>query len=455
MFENQSLDQQQIEKDTNANNLLADVQDFRTVLPALDTSNSMPAGCRRSQVEQLDLKSPFPAEKNAEKIKLSETESLPPIDGKVTDITGRGITDRFGVTATDLGVSIIGPDGKLVSVFGDTFSGDRVGEGDWRSPVALKGSGDADHKIQFDAAVGADSQYAKQIFDYKHEDPRKGGEISTIIPDDLLRVGDKMYMHGIVNQGFGNVIRTGIWESADNGKSWELKTEFPGGMDKGYSQCWSWDYNPDDGYVYIASTGFQRDKGIVLHRVRPEDITNPAKYSGWGFANGKWSWDQEPTCVTPPGETWGELSLRRLGSGQWLLGGFLASEYALGYRTIGSPTADLYKTPLQLPVVGSRWENEDHAHNRVAQLYGGFILPGSKLDEAGGVGLVVSQWNTSKGQPYKAMQFTVTLQNTIGKATPEPEPKNPTVHEDRPVYNNDEYVRFRRQMEQEALKARK
>jgi hypothetical protein len=58
-------------------------------------------------------------------------------EGKVADITGPGITDRWGVTCADLGASVIAPNGTLVSAFGDTFSGNRVGEGDWRSPVIL------------------------------------------------------------------------------------------------------------------------------------------------------------------------------------------------------------------------------------------------------------------------------------------------------------------------------
>ncbi len=70
--------------------------------------------------------------------------------------------------------------------------------------------------------------------------------------------------------------------------------------------------------------------------------------------------------------------------------------------------------PLQLPVIGSAWDAEDHADNRVAQLYGGYVLPDSKLNVAGGVGLVVSQWNTTTGWPYRAMQFRVTLRDTTG-----------------------------------------
>ena len=60
--------------------------------------------------------------------------------GKMADLTGPGISDRWGVTATDLGAAVRAPDGKLVAVFGDTFSGNKVGVGDWRSPVVLIGT---------------------------------------------------------------------------------------------------------------------------------------------------------------------------------------------------------------------------------------------------------------------------------------------------------------------------
>jgi hypothetical protein len=340
--------------------------------------------------------------------------------GKVADITGPGITDRWGVVCADLGASVLAPDGALVSVFGDTFSGNRVGHGDWRSPVILIGTGDAAHGISYQRAGGGDPDYARQLWHYPHRTAPSGRirrGISTVIPSDLLRVDDALYLHAIVNRGFGNVVWTEIWTSDDCGISWRHlgdQATFPGGMHHGYAQCWSWDYDPDDGWVYVVSTGFQRDKGIILKRVRPPDIGDMSKYSGWGHANGRWSWGNEPTPITPEGETWGELSLRRLRAGKWVLGGFLSSQYALGYRIIDAPTAVSDET-LQLPVVGSAWNAEDHANNRVAQLYGGYVLPGSRLDVAGGVGLVVSQWNTAHGWPYKAMQFRATLRDTTGQ----------------------------------------
>lgn len=335
--------------------------------------------------------------------------------GKVNDLTGPGLTDRFGAMCTDLGASVRAADGTLVSVFGDTFSGNRVGSGDWRSPVILIGTGDATHPIVYTRAGGADPRYARQLWRYRHRTTpgllRRG--ISTVIPSDLLRVGDTLYLHAIVNQGLGNVRWTQVWRSDDNGVSWYhlgKAAKFKAGLYSGYAQCWSWDYDPTDGWVYVVSTGFQRNKGLILRRVRPESVGDQSAYLAW--ADG--GWGAEAAVITPPGETWGELSLRRLDCGRWVLGGFLSSRYALGYRVVAAPTDDLTKVPVQRPVRGCEWDSEDHTRCRVAQLYGGYLLPGSRVDVEGGVGLVVSQWNTARGWPYRVMQFRVTLSDTSG-----------------------------------------
>jgi hypothetical protein len=171
-------------------------------------------------------------------------------DGKLADITGPGITDRWGVTSTDLGASILAPNGKLVSVFGDTFSGAKVGQGEWRSPVILIGTGDARQHIVYERAGGDDPNWARQLWDYIHDDANTGwkrGGISTVLPSDLLRIDDAMYLHVMVNHEFPNVIWTEIWKSDDNGLSWRHmgdKAKFPADLHGGHAQCWSWDYDP-------------------------------------------------------------------------------------------------------------------------------------------------------------------------------------------------------------------
>lgn len=77
---------------------------------------------------------------------------------------------------------MIAPNGKLVSVFGDTFSGRKVGQGDWRAPVALIGTGDADHEIVYERAGGEDPNYARQLWRYVHDDPPPAGPAAASAP---------------------------------------------------------------------------------------------------------------------------------------------------------------------------------------------------------------------------------------------------------------------------------
>lgn len=229
-----------------------------------------------------------------------------------------------------------------------------------------------------------------------------------MIPSDLLRVEQMLYLHAIVNRGFGHVAWTEIWQSADNGVSWHnVGTRFAARLHRGHAQCWSWDYDPEDGWVYVVSTGFQRDKGVILQRVRPAHLgilaSTPAGAIAASAAHGA-----APGSGHPTRRDLGELSLRRLAPRTWVLGGFISSHYALGYRVLESPAADLAGARLQLPLLGCGWEDEDHARG-IAQLYGGYVLPRSRVDHPGGVGLMVSQWHTARGWPYRAMQFRATL----------------------------------------------
>jgi hypothetical protein len=108
----------------------------------------------------------------------TERDRIPLLDGKVVDLKGPGLTDCWGVTSTDLGASVVAPNGKLVSVFGDTFSGRRVGDGERHSPVVLIGIGDADHEIVYERAGGSDPDFAHQLWHYSSwgwDGPRWGG----------------------------------------------------------------------------------------------------------------------------------------------------------------------------------------------------------------------------------------------------------------------------------------
>ncbi len=160
----------------------------------------------------------------------------------------------------------------------------------------------------------------------------------------------------------------------------------------------SWEQGVD-GYVYVFSTGFQRDKGLLLQRVPADRLADPAGWEGWGYRDGEWAWGNPPT-VALTGEH-GELCLRRI-EGRWLLAFFDARGYRIDVVILDSPTANLDRAQRETLVHGTSWGTENHAQGRVAQPYGGYLVPGSTLED---LHLVVSQWNTATNWPYRAMQF--------------------------------------------------
>ena len=216
-----------------------------------------------------------------------------------------------------------------------------------------------------------------------------------------------------------NVIWTEIWSIGRQryhlASTWASRPKFPAGLHDGHAQLWSWDYDPDDGWVYVVSTGFQRNKGIILRRVRPADIGDRSRYEAGGAwaAGGRGATTPHrsrrpvrPGASCRSADSDGAVGARRLS--------VVAVRARLpdARRAVLSP---LTSAPLQTPVVGCAWDDENHIDCRVAQLYGGYLLPGSRLDAPGGVGLVVSHWNTRRGWPYRVMQFRTTLHDTASR----------------------------------------
>ena len=116
---------------------------------------------------------------------------------KVRDLTGPGVTTRFGMEGTDLGICARTPSGRTLAVFGDTFAGpgmgapfvgtphpglahcspttdERPGPGnpDWRSPVGLfSDTRSPSSGLEWVEAAGpGPGDYAGQLVDYVHCD---------------------------------------------------------------------------------------------------------------------------------------------------------------------------------------------------------------------------------------------------------------------------------------------
>lgn len=304
---------------------------------------------------------------------------------------------QYGIGATDLGIPARTPDGRMLFMFGDTWA-DTVGGANWRSPVALYSSTTnlaAGVTFNGSAGAGANTQgVAPQLWYYPHD-----AYFTTVIPSDVITIGSRMYLHAIVNgPHFGAVRWTELWKSDDSGATWQhTGLKFPADMAGGKFQCITWGEG-NDGYVYIYGTGFQRDKGIVLYRVPSNNMTSLSAYQAWGW-DGSWGWGKPVTEVLPG--SFGEMCLRPLG-GKWILVWFNAAAYRIDAMVLNTPTDNLYTAPKTTLLTGTNWGTEDASH--VAQLYGGYIIPGSTLSD---LHLSVSQWNTANNSVYHSEQFRV------------------------------------------------
>lgn len=333
---------------------------------------------------------------------------------KIADLTGPGLTDAYGVGGTDLGIVTTAPDGRLVAVFGDTFDHAGVGGPGWRSPVVLFADpASGTRGLRWTGCCGS-PDYARQIIPHPRVGWLRGRRISTILPADVITVGDTMYLHVMANRGLGNVLWSEVVASTDNGVTWERTgCEWPGTHHEGLFQQLTW-CQGDDGYVYAYTTGFQRNAGLLLHRVPAEKITDPDAWEPWGFADERWAWGNPPT-ITIPGAL-GELNLRRVpgpdGQLHWLLTFFNSGDYRIESLLLDRPNADLHRAPRTTVLEGCAWGDEDHPHGRVAQLYGGYVVPGSTLSD---LHLVVSQWNTATNWPYRSMQFRTDVSELLGQ----------------------------------------
>jgi hypothetical protein len=297
--------------------------------------------------------------------------------------------------ATDLGAPALTPDGRILFIFGDTFEEAVVGGGFWRSPVGLFADPERplDDGIRWTGAVGGET--AEQLVPYEHDE----NPVSTILPGDVITVGETMHLWMMVNHGFGTVAATEIWTSEDSGETWQRSAEmFAGDHADGFMQQCTWALHPEDGHVYLLTTGFQRDKGAILSRVPADAILDPAAYETWGRSGEGWDWGGEAEPVLE-GQV-GEMCLRIV-EDTWVLTWFNAGEYRVDILSAASPTEIAGSTPLTL-LHGGEWGKEKN--DVVAQLYGPYIVPGSTLET---MHLVCSQWHTGPDWPYHVEQYRI------------------------------------------------
>ncbi|HEX5144797.1 MAG TPA: DUF4185 domain-containing protein [Mycobacterium sp.] len=302
-------------------------------------------------------------------------------------IAGTGSpTGALGAGGTDL--CEISPGGQ-VALAGDTFSGDGAFQGSWSPSMGLHvRPGTLNGNIQFDRSFGGNGTL--------YAEPRSPVMGSSQLPAGTVQVFGIDY--ALVAR-VANLIPTDtrLVRIDPNGPNWPT---VPGSwrdaswQDGNETQISG--YQAPDGWVYIVADGFARNHTLRLYRCPAANFTDRNTWHAWGMVDGgpNWGWDVAPTPLN--GDLYGELSLRLI-EGKAVLSGFNASTLSVEVRVADDVTQ-----------VAAPWTPRTvvATQETLPQNYGGYIVPGSTLDQAV---ILVSQWHTATGNPYNVQQFVVNL----------------------------------------------
>lgn len=333
------------------------------------------------------------------------TPVLPPLaPGQVVRIgpvAGTGTPTRdFGIGATDLCEFMDFP-AELLQICGDSFAGQGVGFGRWFTPVALRVAVDSVNDpqgIRYTGVRGVDVPLLA--------DPAPSG--ASQLPAGVVQINRQNYL--MVTTTRSLVPQSSRLVKAEVGRSgWATVpgTVRPADYLDGTQTQISGYYDPiptaesPRGWVYIVTNSFDRTAAVRLYRVAPQWFTDRSRWQGWSAG---WSGTAAPLW---PDQV-GEMNLRQI-DGKAVLSYFNASTGDMEIRVAQDPTG-LGTAPVTTVVRAGDWPEPPEllvpGDNRLAQPYGGYISPGSTLDE---VRVLVSQWNTTPRNraPYRVIQFAV------------------------------------------------
>jgi hypothetical protein len=329
-------------------------------------------------------------------LKPGEVRDLGPIAG-----TG-GIPGIPGIGAADLGevVEVPGQPGKFLAIFGDSFSGNKVGEGEHYRSVAVPVTFDADGRPHFGAPLTGAEGSGRELFPI----PTEAKGVTDTLPSGTITLGDKTYMMVTGTKDDLKPVASWLVEvNGDPGRGWTMVPGSYRGAGEAPTQVSG--YKGTDGKVYIAADSFDRSGRVTMYRADPGDVFNRGNWQPWTGKDWGQPWER-PAPVS--NDRYGELSFREIG-GKPVLSGFNVD--AQGGRVevrVGDSPANIFGPTSPPPTVVAQ-NGDEHAPKYVHQPYGGYILPGSTLDN---LKLFVSEWNTAKdvnnnpiGAPYDTREF--------------------------------------------------
>jgi hypothetical protein len=331
-----------------------------------------------------------------------------------------------GIKAADLGEVVTLPDGTHhVAILGDSYGKPQVGPPEDHSnphygSVAVPVTFDAKGRPHLGAPLNGTEGSPNVLFPLPASAVQAGA--NNALPAGSITTRDgKIYMMVV-----GTNTREGL---APKGGSWlvEVTNDPAKGWEPVPGSYHDWNANPipgqpnppnqvsgyqgRDGMVYIAADAFDRSRGISMYRVDPDNITHRESWQPYNPANNTWGQAGQPATmpITQVGQTWGEISFRDV-DGHPVLAG---ANFHDGNPLKGTVEVHVGDSPTS--VVGPHptvvMSNDPRSPNFTPAPYGGYILPGSTLNN---LGLFGSQWYQPPGGPvqYDVQDIQVNVEPT-------------------------------------------
>ncbi len=333
------------------------------------------------------------------------TPILPPLAPgqvvRVGPVAGTGTpTADFGIGATDL-CEFLDFRSELLQICGDSFAGQGVGFGPWSTPVALRVALDSVNDprgIRYLGVTGVDTALLA--------DPAPPG--ASQLPAGVVQINRQNYLMVTTTEKLVPASSRLVRAEAGRG-GWMTVSDSirPADYADGNQTQISGYYDPiptpesPRGWVYVVANNFNRSAPLRLYRVAPQWFTDRSRWQGWSAG-----WAVPATPLWP--DQVGEMNMRQI-DGKTVLSYFNASTGNMEVRVAADPTS-LGTAPVTTVVRADTWPQPPEVlpreDTRLAQPYGGYISPGSTLDE---VRVLVSQWNTGPRDraPYRVIQFAV------------------------------------------------
>jgi D-arabinan endo alpha-(1,5)-arabinofuranosidase len=327
---------------------------------------------------------------------------------RIGPTAGTGTPTRdYGIGATDLCAFMEFPT-EVLQVCGDSFAGQGVGFGGYYAPIALRvdtSSVDDPAGVRYTGVTG--------VWQPLLADSTPSG--ATQLPAGVVQINRQNYLMvtstvQLVPQS-SRLVKAepthGLWQTVPGSVR---DGAYLGGQQSQISGY----YDPiptagsPSGWVYIVAGNFDRSQPAVLYRVAPENFGDQSQWQGWasGVDGG---WNKPPTPLW--GDAIGEMSFKQI-DGKAVLSYFNAGTGNMEVRVADDPSS-LGTAPVTTVVQhADEWPEPAESlpppyDNRLAQPYGGYISPGSTLDE---LRVFVSQWHNSDPRaraPYRVIQFAV------------------------------------------------